>query len=175
MEEYGRDFLIQKRILQHPQYSRFNETSVNTEKIISFLYKGNVHILTSILRVGAPGACTDTASGGRGFTIGIKENGQLNDVGFNIFGEKFYKNAAGELLSSIRLGAHQDICEIIKRAHVALPRFGIISWDFAVDASGEPILIEYNLNYPDVLIYQINNGPLFGELTDEVLHILKRG
>lgn len=175
LELYGKDFLIQRRILQHPQYSRFNESSVNTEKIISFLYKGDVYILTSILRIGAPGACTDTASGGRGYTIGIKENGQLNDVGFNILGEKFHKDAAGKSFSSIQLESHQDICEIIKQAHAMLPKFGIISWDFAVDVDREPILIEYNLNYPDVLIYQMNNGPLFGNLTDEILDSIKRG
>ena len=50
-----------------------------------------------------------------------------------------------------------------------LSRFGIISWDFAVDENSEPILIEYNLNYPDVMIYQMNNGPLFGDLTQTIL------
>ena len=60
-------------------------------------------------------------------------------------------------------------CSQIKKAHKMLSRFGIISWDFAVDENSEPILIEYNLNYPDVMIYQMNNGPLFGDLTQTIL------
>ena len=50
-----------------------------------------------------------------------------------------------------------------------MPYFGIISWDFAVNENGMPILIEYNLGYPDVMIYQMNNGALFGDKTEDVL------
>ena len=168
-DEYGQDYIIQKCIVQHPQYSQFNPSSVNTEKIISFLFKGKVYILTSILRVGAPGAHTDTASTGRGYTIGIQSNGQLNEVGYNIFGERRTEDVSGRKFSNIKLFAHEKICQEIKKAHLMLPRFEVISWDFAVDESGEPILIEFNLNYPDVMIYQMNNGPLFGDLTEAVL------
>lgn len=132
-------------------------------------FKGEVYILTSILRVGAPGSHTDTASTGRGYTVGINENGQLNEVGYNVFGESRSENVAGRRFQDIRLIAHERICAEIKKAHKLLSRFEIISWDFAVEKNGEPILIEYNLNYPDVMIYQMNNGPLFGDLTQAIL------
>lgn len=169
LDEYRQDYVIQECIVQHSQYEEFNSSSVNTEKIISFLFKGNVYILTSILRVGAPGSCTDTASTGSGYTVGIGSNGRLNDKGYSIYGDIRYKNANGKNFSDIKLVGHEAICNIIMSAHKMLPRFGIISWDFAVDKCGDPILIEYNLNYPDVIIYQMNNGPLFGNLTAEVL------
>ncbi len=70
--------------------------------------------------------------------------------------------------------AHEKICAEIKKAHKLLSRFEIISWDFAVEENGEPVLIEYNLNYPDVMIYQMNNGPLFGSLTQRVLEDVKK-
>lgn len=169
LDEYGRDYIIQKCIIQHPQYKMFNSSSVNTEKIISFLFKGKVYILTSILRVGAPGSHIDTASTGKGYTIGIGSDGQLNEVGYNIFGERRTKDASGRDFSSIKLIAHEEICRVIERAHLMLPRFELISWDFAVDDNCMPVLIEYNLNYPNVLVYQMNNGPLFGDLTEDVL------
>lgn len=169
ISEYGMDFVLQKPIEQHPLMARFNTSSVNTEKIISFLYKGQVYILTSILRIGAPGAITDTASTGKGFTVGIQKNGHLNDTAFNIYGKRKDTVCDGVYFRDVTLPAHLEICQIIEKAHKKMPYFGLISWDFAVDVSGQPILIEYNLNYPDVMIYQMNNGPLFGEHTDEWL------
>ena len=136
-------------------------------------FEGEVYILTSILRVGAPGSHTDTASTGRGYTVGINENGQLNKVGYSVFGESRSENVAGKQFQSIRLLAHEKICAEIKKAHKLLSRFEIISWDFAVGENGEPVLIEYNFNYPDVMIYQMNNGPLFGSLTSRVLEDVK--
>lgn len=174
VDSYGRNFIVQKKIDQQKTLSQFNSSSVNTEKIISFLYKGEVFILTSILRVGEPGAVTDTASTGRGYTIGIQNNGQLNTVGYNIFGHKFTEDATGRKFSGICLDAHKEICAIIKKAHKTMPYFGLISWDFAVDSKGRPILIEYNLNYPDILIYQMNNGPLFGANSDEWLRDISK-
>lgn len=163
------DFVIQRRIEQNQQYSMFNASSVNTEKIISFLFKGKVYILTSILRVGAPGAITDTASTGKGYTVGIQEDGRLNEIGFNVYGDSRTEDAAGRKFSDIKLIGHKKICDTIKKAHMKFPHFGIISWDFSIDKNEKPILIEYNFNYSDVLIYQMNNGPLFGDMTDEVL------
>lgn len=64
-ENYGMDFILQRKIDQHSQMYQFNSSSVNIEKIISFLCKGEVYILMSILRIGVPRAVTDTASTGK--------------------------------------------------------------------------------------------------------------
>ena len=45
----------------------------------------------------------------------------------------------------------------------------MISWDFAVDINAEPILIEINLRFQGINGGQLCNGPLFGDLTDEIL------
>ena len=174
LDEYNSDFVVQLCIAQHHQYNEFNPSSVNTERIVSLFFEGEVHILSAILRVGAPGSHTDTASTGRGYTIGITENGQLNKLGYTVFGDRRNENAAGRKFEDIKLVAHAKICEEIKKAHKLLSRFGVISWDFAVDENGDPVLIEYNLNYPDVMIYQMNNGPLFGNLTETILKDVRK-
>ena len=174
LKKYNKNYIVQKQLKQSKKYAQFNESSVNTEKIISFLFKGEVYILTSMLRVGAEGSITDTASTGEGYTVGINEDGRLNEVGYSIFGKKLVTTSKGVAFSSIVLDQHLRIVETIKDAHKKLLYFGIISWDFAVDENEEIILIEYNLNYPDVLIYQMNNGALFGDMTDTVLKECKR-
>lgn len=166
---YKKDFIFQTKIKQHKIHGSFNESSVNTEKIISMLFNGKVYILTSILRVGAPGSIVDTASTGSGYTVGINDDGRLNCEGYTIFGKSIFENAAKQKLSEIVLPAHTIILDKIREYHEYMPYFGIISWDFAVNENGMPILIEYNLGYPDVMIYQMNNGALFGDKTEDVL------
>lgn len=172
-DKYGKNFIIQRPIKQSQVYAQFNKSSVNTEKIISLLFEGEVYILTSILRVGAEGAITDTASTGEGYTIGINTDGNLNSYGYSIHGKTMDRTNDGTLFSEIMLSKHTEILNIIKREHKKLPYFGIISWDFAVDENENVVLIEYNLNYPDVLIYQMNNGALFGDLTEKILERCK--
>ena len=43
------------------------------------------------------------------------------------------------------------------------------SWDLAIDKNGEPVLIEVNLMYQGIGFLQINNGPLFGDYTEDIL------
>ena len=52
---YDKNFLIQKVIKQHPLIASFNETSVNTMRLITFLYRGNVHYIYGELRFGGGG------------------------------------------------------------------------------------------------------------------------
>ena len=53
--------------------------------------------------------------------------------------------------------------------HAQMPRFRLVSWDFAIDPDGEPVLIEANLHYGELDFHQINNGPIFGEDTEKIL------
>ena len=48
-----------------------------------------------------------------------------------------------------------------------LPHFSIIGWDFAVDAKGNPVLVEFNVTPAQNEIG--SKRPSFGDLTDEVL------
>lgn len=173
LSEFGDNFVIQERIIQDDNHSKFNTTSVNTEKIISMVEGNEVSILTSILRVGAPGSITDTASKGDGFSVGILPDGKLNSIGYTLTGDKVSADFSGRLLEKCSSPEHEEIIEIIKKCHIQIPYFKIISWDFAISNEHKPILIEYNLNYPDVLIYQLSNGPLFAEKTEEKLEECK--
>ena len=53
------------------------------------------------------------------------------------------------------------------------PRFvsvsRLISWDIAISEDSHPILIEANLSFGEIDFHQMNNGPIFGEMTDEIL------
>jgi hypothetical protein len=69
---------------------------------------------------------------------------------------------------------YNSAVEIVKKAHLKLGQFRFVSWDIAIDPNETPILIEYNLFYQGINLQQLSNGPLFGEMTDEVLEFVFR-
>lgn len=169
INEIGKNYVVQRRINQSSELASFNASSVNTEKLLSFLFHGKVYILTAFLRVGAPNAIVDNASGGKGYTIGIDNHGKLADYALNIYGEKFETDYSGSPFKGRVLSKHTEICDIISKAHLRLPYFGLMTWDFCVDDRERPVLIEYNTSGAEVLINQLCCGPLFGDMLDEVL------
>ena len=71
--------------------------------------------------------------------------------------------------SEINIPAYKKILDVIKNEHVRFGYFKLISWDFSVSPDKTPILLEINLMSQGINLHQLSNGPLFGELTDEVL------
>jgi hypothetical protein len=59
--------------------------------------------------------------------------------------------------------------ETFKVAHMRMAHSKLVSWDIAVGRDGQPILVEANLYCGGLKALQLNNGPLFGDLTDQVL------
>ena len=45
----------------------------------------------------------------------------------------------------------------------------MISWDVTIGEDGRPILIEFNIAFGGLDVHQLPNGPIFGDLTHEVL------
>ena len=133
----GTNFIIQKIIRQSPQMARFNPSSVNTEKIVSFLFQGEVFILSTIVRVGALGSITDNVGEGNGWIIGINDNGEMRSCGLDVYGHIYETDFYGKKIEGTILSHHEEICEIIKRSHKLFPYFGLMSWDFCVNEKNQ--------------------------------------
>ncbi len=166
-DNYRCDYLIQLPINQHHFYKSLNPSSVNSLKIMSLLWEEEVRVLSTVIRVGAKGSFTDNVSSGNAYMISVNQHGYIQGKKFDFIGnvfeesiESFYNTAVPGYLSAI---------DVIKRIHKKLPYFRLISWDFAIGTNENPILIEYNLRSPDAKMHQVFKGPLFGDLTDEVL------
>lgn len=50
-----------------------------------------------------------------------------------------------------------------------LPQFRLLSWDITIDEDGNPVIIEVNMHSGQLDFHQLNNGPIFGDDTEEVL------
>ncbi|HPQ46811.1 MAG TPA: sugar-transfer associated ATP-grasp domain-containing protein [Clostridia bacterium] len=166
--EYGRDFIIQESVRQHPDLARLNAGSVNTLRILSFLNEDSVVILSTIIRAGLNGCRVDNIVGG-GHSLGVDKNGCFRELGFTKYGEIVTELPNGLKFNGMRVPGYSNAVEIVKTAHSKLSQFRLISWDIAIDPDEIPVLIEYNTFYQAINFHQLGNGPLFGDLTDDVL------
>lgn len=160
----NQQFLVQEVIKQSPQLSKFNPSSVNTIRVISLLIGGRVEILSSIIRVGAPGSCVDNYHKG-GDTRPIGADGCLK--GYLMKPEGFSTiDRDGSPLSKEKIIGYDDIVKTIKFAHPRFPHLRWIGWDFAIDENYQPTFIELN-GYAGE--NQREDGPSFAHVTDEFL------
>ena len=165
MESYGSDYIIQDVVTQHEILANIHSASLNTIRVISFLFGGKVHISSSILRMGVEGLRLDNVSAG-GIACPVKSDGRLEAKGINKLSQWTERHPGGTIFSEIKIPSYDRVISSIRRAHMDTPHFRIIGWDFAIDEVGDPVFIEYN-GAPGM--NQVSCGPLFGDLTEPVL------
>ena len=169
IENIGGDIVIQRPLKQHPTLSAFNENSVNTVRVLSLLRDDGVKIYSSIIRMGVGGARVDNASSG-GIICGITEDGKLKKRAYKPSGESYEVHpTSGLKFDEYSIPSFDKIKELVRKAHPMVPHFKMVSWDFAVNEHGNPIMIEANLCLGELDFHQLNNGPLFGEDTKKIL------
>lgn len=174
IDGYKDDFVVQEIIVQHPDTAKFNPESLNTIRVISLFLNGKVTILKSALRCGQNGAEVDNATSG-GLMIKIKEDGFLESFGVDARFEKIFKTDNGIQIAGNRVTDFYKLKEIVKIYHSRLyPTLHLIAWDFAINREGEPIFIEGNTKVPGIFWMQMCAGPIFGDLTKEIIeYVLK--
>ena len=163
------DIIIQRPLRQHAALAAINATSVNTIRIISLLSEEGAKAYSAILRIGINGARVDNASSG-GITCGITADGKLKHYAYKANGDRFEQHPdSGLAFEGYEIPGFHRCLEAVPKLHVQVPRFHLVSWDFAVAENGDPVLVEANLNYGQLDFHQLNNGPLFGEDTEKIL------
>lgn len=166
--QFGRDFIIQEKLTQHPVLDRINPSSLNTLRIITFLHDGQIRILGSTLRMGGAGSEMDNISQG-GYQCAVGPDGRLTGPGMTRGGGKWEYAAAhpcGLAFEDITVPSFAAVLDTVRAHAIRMAHFRIIGWDIAIDATGTPVLIEFNA-LPGQM--QGTNGPIFGDMTDQVL------
>jgi hypothetical protein len=168
-KEYGgRDFIIQEKLQQHCTLSNIYPFSLNTMRIMSLRWKGEIIILSAVTRFGNKGSNVDNQALG-GISCGIDKNGKFNNYGIDKYGSKYTEHPYSKYKFSEGSITHMPvILDYVKELHNQMQYFDLISWDIALNVDANPVLIELNLCSQEINFHQFNNGPLFGELTEEV-------
>lgn len=169
------DYIVQTLIKQHQELNRVHKGSVNCIRICSLLMEDGVHILSSVLRMGFGNSKVDNATAKDnaaydGMSCGIDTSGRLKKYahGYST-GAACEKHPDGLVFEGFCVPSFDNAIELVKKAHPLIGHFRLVSWDIAIDAGGEPVLIEANMRKGSINFHQFNNGPLFGDLTERVL------
>ena len=165
----NKDFIVQEILKQHKDISKFNPTSLNTIRVTSFIFDNKVNILGATLRMGVNNSRVDNACAGGIFTAVDVRTGKLKKVAYNAQGKRFDKHPNELNFSGNSIPNFDKLLTKVKETHEALGHFRLISWDTTIDEKGEPVLIEANFRNGCPFLHQYDDGPLFGELTDQVL------
>lgn len=169
---YGRDFIVQETISQHPFFSQFNPTSVNTMRLCTYrsVCDEEVILFGAALRIGAKGSIADnTHNGGRIVGIDIA-TGKLGHTTFGEYRRPYDCWNDIDFKESEFLVPYWDaIVEFAKSIASQNHHMRLISLDIALKNDNKPILIEYNVNgFSFGLPICLNQVP-FGNRFDEVM------
>jgi hypothetical protein len=168
--DYNQDFVVQQFVKQHEFFKKFNPASNNTIRI--FVYRSvkdnNVHILHKLLRIGKEGSYLDHDNLG-GVGISIKDGNFFDDFAYNYYGEKFPSIHNLKFSEMDKVPFIDEVSDIAKKIASRVFYSRLIALDFTVDESGDALLIEINCWGNGITQYQMNNGSLFKEYTEEIL------
>lgn len=163
------DLIIQEILEQHDELAKFHRNSLNTIRIVTLKIESNTIVLNAILRMGVNNSKVDNYSAG-GIIANLDENGNLFSENIQSNGKSISQHPNSQIYFEGESVIHYD--EIVKEAinqHNRVPYFKLVSWDFAIDIEGDPVLIEGNYPSGQLDLHQLNKGSLFGEYTDPVL------
>lgn len=167
---YNTNFVVQEYVTQHDYFSHFNQSSVNTVRLLTYRSVSDNKIipLHAILRIGKPGSVVDNQASG-GISCGIGIAGVLNHFAVDKNGNRYSKINGVIFAESPPV---YKFAEIVTKGLMLAPLFihhRLLGFDFCVDSSGNIRLIEVNNKNNETNFFQMNNGPLFGDYTDEII------
>jgi len=162
--------VVQEFASQHKQLASLHPSSLNTIRIMTFFHNGEPQAISTIIRMGAGGGKIDNASAG-GIFVGVDQHGNLKNIAYNDYGDVFKQHpTTGEHYEEHHVPGYDKLLLLAETLHDRFLNFTrLISWDFAIDAEGDPILIEMNATHGGISFHQMCNGPLFGDMTKEVI------
>lgn len=162
--------IVQEVVKQHPVLALLSHSCVNTLRLVSLLFKEEVHIVASVVIMGGKNSKTNHLHGG-GSVCGVLPTGELRDTAFDGHLHKYNTSPDEQVLKGIFIPSYTKCIDVVKLIAPRLSRISkLISWDFTINTEGDPVLIETNLSKGGSV--QIASGPVFGHLTKEVLDFI---
>ncbi len=180
LEKRDGDFVVQRVLKQHHKMSELNPDSINTIRVLSLLWNGQVRILSSLVRIGVKGCRIDNPHTSNGFSCVLTSEGKMIDTAYDRDWKPYKSLPNGFVVDGFEVPSYNRIIETVMRLHPRVPHFRIIGWDMTVSEDGEPIMIEANLDTPEIYFHQTGGGPLikdpelFKEIMDYVTGEAKR-
>lgn len=171
----GPDYIVQERIVCSPSVEALHPESVNTFRIMTYLWKDNIEIVPAVMRIGRGTSFLDNAHAG-GMFIGVNEDGTLHDRAFTEFKEEFTEHPDTHVkFKGYKIQHFDKVIGAAIKMHSAMPQLGIVNWDITIGQDEEAVLVEANTSGGGIWVFQMawGCGP-FGENTEEILSWIRK-
>lgn len=146
----GKEALVfESHVKQTEQLSLFNESSVNTVRIMTTLYPdGSARVIGAFLKVGRTGKCVDNAGNGGNVDTCVDVNTGEIKYAIQFDGWRRIKEIdrhpdSGTKLNGVIIEGWKSIKEEVKKYQQAFPFCKAAGWDIAITEDG-PVIIEVN-------------------------------
>lgn len=170
-QAYGQDFVVQRRIEQHEGTKAFHPSSVNTLRPLTLRLGGRVVLASCVFRTGNSNSRVDNQSAG-GIACQVDERGLLKPYGMDKYLNRYERHPATGKGFGCEIPSVREAVSMVLAAHERLPHFDLVSWDVAIDHSGDPILVELNVVDQEINFHQAGGVSLFGEHTEDLVREL---
>ncbi len=134
--ENPKGFLVEEAIKQHPEIAKYNESSVNTFRVITLQQHGKVAILVIMLRIGNAGSYVDNVSRGGKFCHVDPKSGLVTAV----FESPLHKIENPECFGAPAIGTKiphfEELEPLITELCLKIPDVHWIGWDLALTENG---------------------------------------
>lgn len=162
------DLVVQELVKQHKVLAEFNNSCVNTFRIVTLIWKGEIYVTSSVLIMGGRDEVRTNHLHQGGLVCQVLPSGQLSHTAFDGKLNEYRTHPNGVSFSDVVIPGFDSCVEIAKRLAPRLSSVTkIVNWDFTIGEDGSPILIEANLTFGGSV--QIAAGPALGSLTQDVV------
>ena len=169
---YGKDFILQEAIEQHPDLARFNPTSVNTLRLLTYrsVKDESVHVVAGILRVGRSGEVCDNAHMG-GRIVGVDlYSGKLGNYVCDQYGNRSNTwNGVDYQIDHFIVPCWGEVLSFASFVGSKIRHCRLVQLDITINKEGIPKLIEFNVCSCGFWLYMFCGQRPFGAYTDEVI------
>ena len=168
-EDATLNFIAQEVLVQHPDISKLNPTSLNCCRITS-IYINGIYRYGVMLKIGKSGVYIDNWNSS--YLVGINDDGSLKEKGWDDKIQPFYKTDNGILFKDVKYPCFNLLLSSIESYHKKyFPQCGIVGWDVVIDSNNIPKVIEANLTIPGIPGEQLCSGPFFKDVRDELCKV----
>lgn len=181
LESDNKNYIVQETVKQSESLNILYPHAINTFRVITYIANSKVNVAPVSLRMGAEGKKVDNIHSG-GLVVGVKFKESVASLCATAYKLGYSDRKAifshhpdtNFKFNDYEIEGVHEICMSAKTLHGITPHTGIISWDFTLNTSNEPVLIEANFLGQSVWFPQIvNSKPIFGDDTAYILNKIK--
>ncbi len=137
-------YLLEERVYQRPEMAKFNGSSVNTIRCMTFRTEQGIEVPYCFMRTGRNGSFVDNGGSG-GLVIGVDAvTGVVNTDGYDEYNNCYPQHPdTGVTFQGSQIPAWNEVISLCKDAAAKIKDIGYLSWDLACTDQGW-VVIEVN-------------------------------